>query len=63
MRDILAERGARRISRVSDFVVNSGTGGRAGGREVVYRDPGEDLVVGPWIVVGPVMEFLVDPGE
>ena len=45
------------------LVVDADAGGGAGGREEVERDPGEDLVGRPGVFVGPVVEFLVDPGE
>lgn len=61
--DVLAQRGAVRVRGVVDLVVDAHAGGGAGGGEVVERDPGEDLVVGPGVGVGPVVEFLVDPGE
>ena len=46
------------------FVVDAqGSGGPAGGGEEVEGDPGEDLVGGPRVGVGPVVELFVDPGE
>lgn len=61
--DVLRQRGAVRVRGVVDLVVDAHAGGGAGGGEVVERDPGEDLVVGPGVGVGPVVEFLVDPGQ
>ena len=48
---------------VCGFVVDAEAGGWAGSREPVYADPGQDLVVGPGVVVGPVMELLIYPCE
>ncbi len=63
MRDVLPELGAVGTGRVSHFVVDPRVGCRPGGREPVDRDPSQDLVVGPGVLVGPVVEFFVDPGE
>ena len=62
-RDVLGDVGAVRVRGVVDFVVDAHVGGGAGGGEVVEGDPGEDLVVGPGVGVGPVVELFVDPGE
>lgn len=48
---------------VFGFVVNAEGGGGAGGREVVDGNPGEDFVRGPEVVVCPVVQFFVYPGE
>ncbi|KAF4509392.1 hypothetical protein G6O67_003568 [Ophiocordyceps sinensis] len=48
---------------VAHLVVDAQAGGRAGGGEVIDGDPSQDLVVGPGVVVGPVVELLVDPGQ
>jgi hypothetical protein len=32
-------------------------------REPVNRDPSQDLIVSPWITIGPVVKFFIDPGE
>ena len=45
------------------LVVDALGGGWPRGGEIVDRDPGEDLVVGPGVRVAPVAELLVDPGE
>ena len=62
-RHVLAQLGAVQVGSVVHFVVNADAGGGAGGGEEVDRDPGEDLVRGPGVGVGPVVEFLVDPTE
>lgn len=38
---------------------------RSCSREIVDADPGEDLVILPFVmfVIRPVMKFLVDPGK
>ena len=63
VRDVISERGSMEIGRVAHFVVDARAGGGARGREPVDGDPGEDFVVGPRVGVGPVVEFLVNPGE
>jgi hypothetical protein len=45
------------------LIIYPGTGSRSCCRKPVYGNPGENFVVGPRVGVGPVMEFLVDPGE
>ena len=45
------------------LVVDALTGGGPGGAEPVDADPGKDLVVGPGVAVGPVVQFLVEPRE
>ena len=45
------------------LVVDAQTSCGASGGEVVDRDPGEDLVVGPGVSVRPVVQLFVDPGE
>ena len=62
-REVRGEGGAVEVGGVGGFVVDAEAGGGAGGREVVERDPGEDLGVGPGVGVGPVVEFFVDPAE
>ena len=51
--------------RVRDFVVDVACGTWSGAGKPVDGDPGQDFVVGPGVVgsIGPVVEFLVDPGE
>lgn len=49
--------------RVHDLVVNAHRGRGTGAREIIHRHPGEDLVVGPRIRVGPIVQLLVDPRE
>ncbi len=63
VRDVPPEPGAVGVRRVSHFVVDPRAGRGPGGREPVDRDPGQDLVVGPGVRVGPVVELFVDPGE
>ena len=63
VRDVSSERSSTEISCVAHFVVDPRAGGGPRGREPVDGDPGEDFVVGPRVGVGPVVEFLVDPGE
>lgn len=54
--DVLAQRGAvPGVRGVVDFVVDAQAGGGSRGGEGVERDPGEDLVVGPGVGVGPVV--------
>lgn len=45
------------------FVVDTNARGRSRGREPVDRYPSQDLVVRPLVAIGPVVEFLVDPGQ
>lgn len=45
------------------LVVDANVRGGPRGREPVDADPGEDLVVGPRVGIGPVVQLLVDPGE
>ena len=45
------------------LVVDPDAGGRARGRELVDGDPGEDLVGSPGVLVCPIVELFVDPGE
>ena len=63
MRDVISDGRAVVVRRVGDFVVDARAGGGAGGREPVYRHPREDLVGCPGVVVCPVVEFFVDPGQ
>ena len=49
--------------RAEELVVEPPAGGRAGRAEPVDRDPGAHLVVGPGVVVSPLAQLLVDPGE
>ena len=63
VRDVLSDGGAVVVRRVGDFVVDARAGGGAGGREPVYWHPCQDLVGCPGVVVCPVVEFFVDPGE
>ena len=37
--------------------------GGTGHREVVDADPGQDLGVSPGVVVSPVVQLFVEPGE
>ena len=46
-----------------NLVVDANVRDGARGREPVDADPGEDLVVGPRVGIGPVVQLLVDPGE
>lgn len=43
--------------------IDTHTGGGSRARELVDGDPREDLVVGPGVGVGPVVQLLVDPRE
>lgn len=36
---------------------------RARGGEPIDGDPGQDLVVGPWVLIRPVVELLIDPRQ
>ena len=63
MRDILFGPRSAGFGVVPRFVIDPQACGRAGGAEVVDRYPGQDLVGRPGVVVGPVVEFLVDPGQ
>jgi hypothetical protein len=45
------------------FAIDTMRGAGSGTAELVDADPGQNLIVGPGIAVGPVVEFLVDPGE
>ena len=49
------------MRRVRCFVVDADIGSWAGCAEPVDADPGAKLVVCEWVVVRPVVEFLVDP--
>lgn len=55
-------RDIRKRLRARSFVIDANARGRSSGGEPVYRYPRQDLVVGPLVAVGPVVEFLVDPG-
>ena len=48
---------------VHSFVVDADIRGRARGAEPVDADPRTYFLVRPGVVVGPVVQFLVDPGE
>ena len=48
---------------VRALVVDARGRGGAGGAEPVDAHPGADLVVGPGIAVGPVVQLLVDPRQ
>ena len=48
---------------MAGFVVDAEGGGWAGGGEEIDGYPGEDLVGGPGVGVGPVVEFFVYPCE
>lgn len=48
---------------VQRLVVDVGGGVRAGARQDVDADPEADLVFGPGVGVGPVDEFVPDPGQ
>jgi len=63
VRDELGHLGTVACRLVLGLVVDALAGCRPGGGEPVDGDPGQDLVVGPCVAVGPVVEFLVDPGE
>ena len=45
------------------LVVEPQTCRHTGGRVPVDGDPSQDLVSGPRVVVRPVVEFLIQPGE
>jgi hypothetical protein len=45
------------------LVINPPRGSRSGATKRIDGDPGEDLVVRPWVGICPVVELLVDPGE
>lgn len=60
--DLLRIRTPLRI-RMHGLVVDPMRSSRAGTTELVDRDPGEDLVVGPGVRICPVMQLLVDPCE
>jgi hypothetical protein len=48
---------------VQGLVVDVGCCVRAGAREDVDADPEADFVFGPGVCVGPVDQFVPDPGE
>lgn len=48
---------------VLGLVVDAHAGRRARRRELVHAHPGEHLVVGPGVPVGPVVQLLVHPGQ
>lgn len=48
---------------VREFVIDVDGSARASSREVVDANPSKNFVERPWVVVCPVDEFLVDPGE
>ena len=48
---------------VNRFVIDAQTSCRAGGGMPVDGHPSEDFVVGPGVLVDPVVELLVDPCE
>lgn len=48
---------------MAGFVVDAQTGRRPRGRKGIDGHPRQDLVVGPRVGVGPIVELLVDPGE
>ena len=48
---------------MASLVVDPRAGCWSGDGKPIDGNPGEDLVVGPGIIVSPVVEFFVDPGE
>ena len=63
MRDPPLRSIAAKLRVVERFVIDAEIGGDAGGAEPVDGDPGQDLVVGPGVGVGPVVQLFVDPGQ
>ena len=51
------------LGGVLGFVIDGMSGTRAGAAELIDTYPGEYLVIGPWVVVRPVVEFFVEPGK
>jgi len=49
--------------RMHGLVVNSMRSTGTSMTELVDRDPGEDLVIGPGVGICPVMQLLIDPCE
>lgn len=50
-------------SRVRGFVIDTHRGCRACTGMAVDTDPGQDLVWGPWMAVGPVMKLFIYPRQ
>lgn len=45
------------------FVIDGVSGTRTGAAKLIDTYPGKYLVIGPWVVVRPVVEFFVEPGK
>lgn len=45
-------------SRVNSLIVDPDARCWASGREIIDRDPRQDLVISPRIVISPIMQFL-----
>ena len=55
--------GVQVAASVHDFVVYPARSARTSTAKLIYTQPRQNLVVGPWIIVRPVVELLVDPRD